>query len=302
MERVRVFIRIAGYFIALVAFLAAVAVTGVFFGSQRVLAARPMTTVGTFSSAGGSIAHGKHIASSYGSCISCHGADLGGAPMYVGDPAMGTLAASNLTRGAGGIGSTYSDGDFERAIRHGIRPDGTGLFLMPSVAYSHMSDADLSDLVAYIRSVPPVDRTTPARSFGPLARALLAAGKLQLQPDKIDPNLVAPATTPTGVSLERGDYLVKTSGCMQCHGANLAGGHYEGSPSDPAATNITPAGIGTWTEADFAHTMRSGTDPSGHQLSRFMPWPTFGQMDDDELAAIWTYLRTVPPSTVQGGG
>ncbi len=295
------FLRIAGYLIALVIFLAAAAATGVFFGSQRVLAARPLPTAQPFSAAGGSIAHGKHIATSYGACIECHGADLGGAPMYVGDPAMGTLAAPNLTRGKGGIGSAFSDDDFERAIRQGVRPDGTGLLLMPSVAFGNLSDADLRDLVDYIRSVPPVDRTTPARSIGPLARVLLATGKLRLQPDKIDPALVPPATTPAGVTIDHGAYLVRAGGCMQCHGANLAGGHYEGSPSDPAATNISPAGIGTWSEADFVRTLRSGKDPKGHDLNRFMPWPSYGQMSDDELAAIWMYLRSVPPSTATGG-
>ncbi len=296
------FVRITLYFFALAVFLLAAATTGIFFGSQRALAARTVAATQPFSAAGGSVAHGKHIASSFGSCFTCHGTDLGGGPMYVGDPAMGTLAASNLTRGSGGIGSTYSDQDFEGAIRHGVRPDGSGLLLMPSVAFSHMSDADLRDLVAYIRSVPPVDRTTPARVIGPVAHTLLAAGKLKLQPDKIDPSYVAPATTPTGVTVAHGSYIVNAAGCMQCHGANLAGGHYEGSPSDPAATNISPAAIGTWSEADFVRTMRSGKDPSGHELSRFMPWPAYGQMSDDELAAVWAYLRSVPPATAQGGG
>jgi mono/diheme cytochrome c family protein len=282
-------------------FLAAATAAVVFFASQRVLAAEPVPSAEPFRSAGGSIAHGKHIVSSFGACTQCHGVDLGGAPMYVSDPAMGTLAASNLTRGSGGIGASYSDNDFERAIRHGYRPDGTGLLLMPSVAFSHLSDADLRDVIAYIRSVPPVDRTLPQRSIGPVARTLLATGKLRLQSDKVDQTLVPPATTPEGVTLAHGQYLVRAGGCMECHGANLAGGHYEGSPSDPAATNISPAGIGAWSEADFARTLRTGKDPSGHEIDRFMPWPSYGQMSDDEIAAIWTYLRSVPPATATGG-
>jgi mono/diheme cytochrome c family protein len=266
-----------------------------------VLGARTLPATTSFSATGGSIAHGKHIASSYGDCFECHGADLGGTTLYV-SGAMGTLAASNLTKGTGGIGSAYSDDDFERAIRHGVRPDGTGLLLMPSVAFSHMSDSDLRDLIDYIRSVPPVDRTTPARTIGPVARTLLATGKMKLQPDRIDPNIVHLAVTPAGVTLEHGEYLVRAAGCMECHGANLAGGHYEGPPEAPSATDITPAAIGTWSEADFVRTIRSGRDPSGHELNRFMPWPAYGQLDDDELAAVWMYLRSVPPVAPQATG
>jgi cytochrome c553 len=275
-------------------FLATAATVGILLGSSRVLGPRALPSAAAFSSAGGSIAHGRHIAASFGACLECHGADLAGGKAFF-HGSMGRLVASNLTRGAGGVGSRFSDADFERAIRAGLRPDGTPLLIMPSVAFANMSDADVRDVIAFIRSVPAVNRPTPARAIGPLARVLLATGQIRVEPDKIDAATAHLATTPAGATLDHGSYLANVGGCMECHGANLAGGHYQGSPKDPAATNITPAAIGSWTQSDFIRTMRLGRDPSGHVLNRFMPWTSFGQLDDDELAALWIYLRSVPP-------
>ena len=124
---------------------------------------------------------------------------------------------------------------------------------------------------------------------------LVATGQLALEPDLIGATPRPPASTPGGVTLAHGSYLAHVGGCLQCHGANLAGGHYEGSPDQPAATNITPAAIGSWSEAAFARTLKTGRDPSGHTLDTFMPWTSFGQLSDDEIAALWTYLRCAPP-------
>src|SRR5580698_7982206 len=97
---------------------------------------------------------GHHLAITRG-CTQCHGADLGGAKV-IEDPAMGRIYGPNLTRGHGGPPEALTDEDFIRAIRHGVARDGHGLFLMPSGDFSRLTDADLADLVAYVRSVPPV--------------------------------------------------------------------------------------------------------------------------------------------------
>ena len=102
------------------------------------------------------------------------------------DPAMGRLFGPNLTRGRGGLPEGFSDRDFERAIRHGVAPDGRGLFLMPSVDYAHFTEGDMADLIAYVKSVPAVDRETVPLRIGPVARALLVAGKIRLSADVID--------------------------------------------------------------------------------------------------------------------
>jgi len=288
-------LRIVGLFVVALVFLALAALVGIFLGSERMLAPRALPSpASAFSAAGGSVARGEHIASSYGGCRECHGPSLGGRTMIPGGP-MGTVAAPNLTRGTGGVGGALSDADFERAIRSGLRPDGTGLLIMPASAFSHLSDGDVRDVIAYVRSVPPVDAAPPARVVGPLARFLIATGKMHVQPDLVDAGATHLAVSPAGVTLEHGAYLARVGGCMECHGANLGGGHFQGSPKDPPATNLTRGAIGSWTQADFVRTLRTGRDPLGHMLDPFMPWRAFGQMNDDELAAIWLYLRSVPP-------
>lgn len=67
-------------------------------------------------------------------------------------------------------------------------------------------------------------------------------------------------------------------------------------PGTPPAANLTPAGIGNWTEADFFHAIRTGKRPDGSVLNSFMPWATFRNMTDDELRALWLYVRSLPPA------
>src|SRR5688572_22682722 len=98
------------------------------------------------------VARGEHLATAISGCADCHTANLGG-QIFIDGPPIGQVVASNLTSGAGGIGSRYSDEDFVRVIRHGVKPDGkTVLPMMPSTELSYMSDEDLGALIAYIRS------------------------------------------------------------------------------------------------------------------------------------------------------
>jgi len=286
--------KLARFVLVAVAALVLAAVFSVVAGARHALAPRDLPSATPLSLAGASVDHGRHIAASFGACLECHGADFGGGKPFFRGP-MGTLVASNLTRGQGGVGSAYTDTDFERAIRGGVRPDGSGLLIMPSAAFASMSDQDVRDVVAFIRSVPPVDRETPHRVVGPIAAILLATGKILAEPDRIDEAATHLATTPAGPTAKHGEYIARVGGCAECHGANFAGGHYEGSPKDPPASNITPAAIGTWSQADFNRAMREGRDPKGHALNAFMPWTSYGQLSDDELSALWTYLRTIPP-------
>ena len=101
--------------------------------------------------------------------------------------------------------------------------------------------------------------------------------------------------------VEYGKYLTRVGGCMGCHGTHLSGGHFAGPPDVPPASNLTPTGIGTWSAAQFMLTLTKGVDPSGHELHPFMPWRTISQMTDQELEAIYDYLRSIPPrDTGQG--
>jgi len=240
------------------------------------------------------IERGKHVATAMGSCTYCHGPDLGG-QMIQEPSAFGTLAAPNLTRGAGGLGATFTDTDWVRAIRHGIHRDGTSLLVMPSEAYVFMNEADLGDLIAYLKQLPAVDREMPQSKLGPLGRTLLVAGQVSLIADRT-PSVPYPAIVPPGPTLEYGRYLASYTGCIGCHGPGLSGGYVEGPPGAPPATNLTPdpSGLEKWTEADFERALRHGVRPNGTPINIFMPWPNFSGMTDDEVKALWLFLRSVP--------
>jgi len=242
-----------------------------------------------------SIAWGKHIAIIH-MCGDCHNDDLSG----ISDSAPGliTVAIPNLTAGAGGVGDTNTDEDWVRAIRHGVGQDGRALLLMPSANWYYLSDEDLGALIAYLKSLPPVDNVMPATDLGPLGRVMLALGLLppEITPNyfSIDHNGPRPAAPEPGVTVEYGKYLAHT--CTLCHGENLNGKTIsEGGPEKYLAPNLTPGGeLKSWTEEDFATTLRTGITPSGHQLLKVMPWKYFGQMTDDEMKALWMYLQSLP--------
>jgi mono/diheme cytochrome c family protein len=241
-----------------------------------------------------SIARGRHIAQTMGSCVACHGPDLGGL-VFEDEGPIGVFAGSNLTRGKGGVANDLSDEDWVRAIRYGVHRDSTSLIIMPSEVFVHLSDADLAALIAYLKQLPPVDRVVPETRFGALGRALLAMGKLNLLvATKTKPYISVPSVTP-GATIEYGRYLAETSGCSGCHGYGLSGGRVAGPPDYLPASNLTPAGrIASWSEADFVKAMRTGMRPDNTQIDEFMPWRNLGGMTDEELRAIWLYLGSVP--------
>jgi mono/diheme cytochrome c family protein len=241
------------------------------------------------------IARGKHLATAVAKCTDCHTADLGGKKFIDGGP-LGTIYASNLTGGRGGALAGYTDAQLDAAIRHGVRPNGRGIMIMPSDEYQDLSNEDVSAIIAYLRSLAPVDRELETSHLGPLGRALYVAGKLPFIPaERIDHTAGPKAAPPAGPTREYGQYLVNVGGCRGCHGPNLVGGPSP-EPGAPAAANITPAGpIGQWSEADFNRAIRTGTRPDGSKLKDFMPWRSMAAHTDEELHAIWLYLQTVPP-------
>lgn len=244
-----------------------------------------------------SIERGHHLATIL--CMECHTADLGGDPKWFSAGPLGGGSAPNLTAGQGGLGAQFTDADFVRAIRHGVKPDGTSVFVMPAQDFAYLSDQDLGDLIAYIRSVPPVDRQTPEphMRFSFLGNVMYGAGVFG---DLISAGRVQrlgelpPAPAPA-VSAAYGEYLVTVNGCHDCHGVQLAGGK-PAQPGSPLAPNLTPGGeLQAWSAADFITTLRTGVTPSGTQLpDQFMPWKHKGQMTDDELNAVWMYLQSLP--------
>jgi mono/diheme cytochrome c family protein len=239
------------------------------------------------------VARGEHLFQAVLSCVVCHGEDAGGKVFAEMGP-IGTGVGANLTRGAGGVGAEYTAQDYVRAIRHGIRKDSTSLLIMPSEIYANLSDSDLGAVVAYVQQLPPVDRTVPRTSLKPLGRALLAFGALpMLAAPKVERKPPAAPVAPDSTAAY-GAYLAGVGGCTGCHGADLSGGEPVGPPGSPAPPNLTPAGIGDWTQADFFRAIREGKRPDGRTLNEMMPWKEYGKMTDLELTAIWRYLHSVP--------
>jgi mono/diheme cytochrome c family protein len=240
------------------------------------------------------IARGAHLAQSRLGCTECHGANLGGKPV-VESGMFGHFIAPNLTRGEGGLGATFTDADWLRSVRHGVKRDGRPVMFMPSEEFNRLSEEDLTAVIAYVKQVPPVDGTQPASRPGPIARALLTFNPTILPAAAIDHSAPFPAAPVAEVSARYGEYLASTSGCRGCHGPDLAGGKAM-EPGTPAPTNLTPAGpLGAWTEADFIRALREGVRPDGSAISSAMPWKAMGRMTDLELQAIFAYLKSVPP-------
>lgn len=241
-----------------------------------------------------SITRGEHIAT-IRMCQYCHGDDFGGQSDSV--PGLFTFAFPNLTRGAGGVGAAYTDEDWVRAIRHGVGHDGRGLILMPSRLWYQLSDEDLGALIAYMKRLPPVDNELPATGLGPLGRVMLTLGKLPpdvTAPDVtlIDHDAPRPVAPEPGVRVEYGQYLADT--CTLCHGLDFNGQTIR-LDAEYLSPNLTPGGdMALWSEEDFVATLRTGVTPSGHPLNVGMPWKYFGEMTDDELRAVWMFLRSLP--------
>jgi mono/diheme cytochrome c family protein len=240
---------------------------------------------------------GRHLVQSRYVCSGCHAPDFGGGVM-IDNAAIGRILAPNLTSGTGSVTTGFTPSDWDHIVRHGVKPDSTPA-LMPAEDFRQMSDQELSDIIVYIRSLPPVDRRMAAPSLGPVGRLLVATGKFTLSADAIAQHPIAHPLTPpvAAATVEFGRHLAAT--CSGCHGANLVGGPIVGGdPSWPPAANLTPGlgGLGGWTFAQFAAALRSGRRPDGTALREPMSFqiPFTRHMTETELEALWSYLRSVP--------
>lgn len=222
------------------------------------------------------IAHGEHIAIIW-ECTKCHGENLGGS-LLANDPFLGTIPASNLTSGKGGIAQTYTDADWVRAIRHAVKPDSRVEVFMYDY-YSTMSDGDLGDLIAYLKQLPPVNAEYPALHVGPIVAIAPAIGLFPPAAETIDHGAPRPSDPLPGATREYGEYLSEL--CTNCHGESLAGA------------------VKDWSQDDFTRAIQTSVLPNGRKMGGIMSSKTFTELKDTELSALWLYLQDLPPATSQ---
>ena len=240
------------------------------------------------------IARGEHLVKTRVGCDGCHGNDFGG-HVLIDQAIVGYWAAPNLTSGGGSVTRGFSPADWDRAVRHGVRHTGQSSS-MPTTEFVNLSDHELSDVVAYIQSHPPVNRVVKPIGIGPVFSFVVAFGADTLAAFAIDHQHAHPVEPPVeAASVELGEHIAQV--CRGCHGEHLSGGKIAGDPNMPIVGNITPheTGLKGWTEADFFRALREGKRKDGTDILPQMPWKAYGQMKDVELKALWAYLQTVSP-------
>jgi len=268
------------------------------------------------------IARGEYLANHVTPCIDCHskrdftkysgpvtpGSEGGGGMLFgpkFGLPGM--VYGKNITSdSATGIG-TWTDDEILRAMTQGISKNGDTLFpIMPYPNFNRMAKSDLLSIIAYIRTLKPISNAVPARQlFVPIG--VVYPGKI-LQPS-IDSNMAPPATD----VVKYGGYLAMVADCGTCHSPltpqgpdhtrMYAGGYlFDLGSNKVASANITPdsTGIGNWSEERFMNKFTTGRDSS--QINRdpgnqntIMPLALYAGMKDEDIKAIYAYLRTVAP-------
>lgn len=225
-------------------------------------------------------------------CADCHGNGLTGRVMAE-EPLLGRIAPPNLTNGRA-LGA-LTDREWERAVRHGVRADGAPLLIMPAHEFTNITDDDLAAIIAWARRLPAVTAQVPPTYVAPLIKVLDVAGQVQVYPASIiDHQATHAAHLDAEPTPAYGKYMAST--CTGCHGMGLSGGRIPGTPPDwPVAANITPTGIGHYTREDLTRLLRTGVRPDGSQVVDGMPWRFTRSLSDTEIAAIYAYLKTVPP-------
>jgi mono/diheme cytochrome c family protein len=279
-------------------------------------AASPVTSTADSSR----VERGRYLVETVGSCMHCHSQrdftkfsgpikeetkGMGG----VGYPKFGVLFSSNITPDAAtGIGN-WTDDEIARAIALGIRKNGDTLFpIMPYYEYNSMSKEDIYSIVAYLRTLKPISNKIPDRKLK------VPAGP---ERDRYSFSPIGENPEPSSKdSVQTGKYLANIGACVSCHtpktdddhfivDSSYAGGDVMGQKFGFHVTspNITPdetTGIGKWTENSFVSKFTSFRQASSYEFdpqkkNTIMPWIMLGQMKDEDLKAVYAYLKTVKP-------
>jgi hypothetical protein len=221
-------------------------------------------------------------------------------------PEPNRIVAPNISPDPDFGAGKWKDADFVRALRQGIGHDGRTLFpLMPYPFFRSLSDEDLAATIVYVRSIPAVHIERPK---------IVLADEIAktLQPFPPAPPVAEPEKSDRAAY---GKYLVNAGHCAACHtptdeqGNPLPGMDFAGGVTltgawgpDPdklvsvTSLNLTPdpSGIAYFDEKTFVNALRTGT-VKARPLANIMPWSVFRNMNDDDLKAIFAYLRTLKP-------
>jgi mono/diheme cytochrome c family protein len=242
------------------------------------------------------VERGSYLFNSRG-CMECHGAN-GAGRMFINDGDM-RVAGPNISPGPGNVVSAYSDEDWIRTIRHGVNPKGRPLLIMPSEDFNRFTDADLTALIAHIKSLPPVSGSGRVVELPVPVRMLYGFGMIKDAAAKIDHTLPPQLPVPDGITATHGAYVANM--CIGCHGAKLSGGKIPGGPPDwPPAADLTPgkdSAMLRYADADALVKMfKTGVRPDGSPI-KVMPFETLREMNETDVRALHLYLKGLPPQS-----
>ncbi len=241
-----------------------------------------------------SLRRGAYLFQSRG-CMECHGAD-GEGKAFIDDPNGLYVKSPNIA--SDGVTKNYTEQDWVRTIRHGIKPAGRPLLIMPSEDYSRLTDEDLAAIVAYVRSLPATQGGPGQIRLPLIVKTLYTFGVIKDAAEKIDHTLPPPQPIAAAATSEYGAYVANA--CVGCHGPGFSGGKIPGGAPDwPPAANLTPGPESVMprydTPAKFLAMMHTGKRPDGSAVSPVMPFASFKVMNETDLAAVYAYLQTLPP-------
>ena len=188
---------------------------------------------------------------------------------------LGRIVAPNLTAAA----RRDSDAELVLIIRHGLRPDGRSVMIMPSKTCSGLDDADLGRLVAYLKSLAPVDGPGPRVALGPIGRIGLATGRFRTARQEIDALDDLPGAD--GERAVRGRYLARSI-CTECHRSTLHG------DSNPSFSSPTLQIVAAYSQEDFTRLMKTGIATGDRTVGMItaIAKQHLSQLTDPEIAAL----------------
>lgn len=247
--------------------------------SEIVIRSKPETPMPAIVMASdpGAVARGAYIGRLSG-CDGCHERNLQGGE-WEKSLWVGSVHTANLTRAVRG----YTDSQLARAIRAGVRADGSQLWEMPSETWTSMTDAEVADVIAWLRSHPAAGPVQPRENFGPLWRLKILLGRARATPSYVAEAKAKPAFD-AGPEFARGRHLAQTV-CSECHHSDLKGA---GVPGEAPDLRIAAA----YDLPTFTRLMRTGVAMDGKTkgLMSEVARDNFSAFTDADIAALHAYL------------